>query len=127
MTREQFLEQLGMNAEDFRSLMRKLAAFMELLDPAERAVISRSLPGLTEAAQTFSPSVNPTELGKVLRGLLGDVLYGLIGCHSTCFITPRTEGQHVQARVGAKQAVGLEGPTKAKQAAKTKPSKRAKS
>lgn len=82
MTRQEFLDRLGLSSEEFRDLMQKFVYFLESLNEAQRDAVRRSMPTIAEAASSLGPNVTPEQLGEILREILKGIDFVVLGCHS---------------------------------------------
>jgi hypothetical protein len=81
MTKQEFLEGLGLSSEEFRDLMQKFGDFVESLNEAQQGVVRRSMPTVAETSRSFGPKMTPKDLERVLAGL-GDNEFVMWGCFS---------------------------------------------
>ncbi|MGD0648148.1 MAG: hypothetical protein ABR971_09160 [Acidobacteriaceae bacterium] len=82
MTRQEFLDEVGLSSEEFRDLIQKFVYFLEPLNEAQRDAIHRSLPTITEAARSMGPKVTPDRLGEILKEILEGIDYVMLNCHA---------------------------------------------
>ena len=82
MTKQEFLDRLGLSSEEFRDLMQKFVYFLEPLNEAQRDAVRRSMPTIAEAARSSGPNVTPEQLGEILIGILEGIEFVVLGCHS---------------------------------------------
>ena len=75
MDRDALLKSLGLNEKELQDFLRKFANFQRELNPAQLAVLLRSLPTLDQARRSLGP--NPEDLTEFFRkeyDLAGDVV-----------------------------------------------------
>ncbi len=82
MTRQEFLDEVGLSSEEFRDLMQKFVYFLEPLSEAQRDAVHRSLPTIAEAARSLGPNVTQENLGEILRGILDGIDIVVLNCHA---------------------------------------------
>ena len=68
MNREEMLKKLGLSSEELDDFVRKYHHFLGTLDPAQRDMITRSLPTVDQAMKAFGPELKADELIKLFHG-----------------------------------------------------------
>lgn len=71
ITKEIFLKEIGLKADEFTDLMDKFSDFEDELNTAQHAAIERTLPTWVQAAQSLGPDVTPERLREIVKELLG--------------------------------------------------------
>jgi hypothetical protein len=66
MTRQEMLDQMKLNHDEFKDLLLKLALLRFSLNESQRAVFDRSLPSPSAAAETFGANVTTEHLQELL-------------------------------------------------------------
>lgn len=64
MNKEEMLKKSGLTDEEFKELVHKFKAFLESLNPAQRAAVDRWLPSAEKIAASFGPALTVKELAK---------------------------------------------------------------
>lgn len=66
MTREEMLKKSGLTETEFRELVSKFNAFLDQLNPAQRAAVHRWLPSAERVAASFGPALTAEKLAENL-------------------------------------------------------------
>ncbi len=82
MTKQEFLDEVGLSNHEFRDLIQKFVHFLEPLSAAQRDAVHRSLPTIAEAARTLGPNVTQERLGEILKEILEGIDYVTLNCHA---------------------------------------------
>jgi len=82
MTKQEFLDEVGLSTHEFRDLIQKFVDFLEPLNEAQKDAIHRSLPTIAEAARSMGPNVTEQRLGEILGEILEGIDYVTLNCHS---------------------------------------------
>ena len=81
MTKEEFLEELGLTSEEFRGLMEQFRLFLAPLNEAQRKVVIRSMTTIADVASSFDPELSIGELNTILTDILEDIELAILGFH----------------------------------------------
>ena len=82
MTKQEFLNEVGLSNDEIRDLMQKFVCFLEPLSEAQRDAVHRSLPTIAEAARSFGPDVTRERLSEILKEILEGIDYVMLNCHA---------------------------------------------
>jgi hypothetical protein len=88
MTKQEFLDKLGLGSGEFRDLMQQFIRFLEPLNEAQRNAVWRSMPTIAEAANSFGPDVTQDQLGEILVEILEGIDFVVLGCHFIRVMNP---------------------------------------
>jgi hypothetical protein len=61
---QQILNAIGLSEDDTADLIRKHQAYLDSLNPAQRAVVARAMPSWDEAAAAVGPGCTADDLNK---------------------------------------------------------------
>lgn len=67
MTHDELLASLGLSGAQLSDTLQKFHNFFQSLDDQQKAVVQKSIPSLTEAANSFGPDVQESELRSLLE------------------------------------------------------------